>query len=93
MSEQDKCPKCGDSDDCFCKKCGTRLFHRDLRRQLAAAVKRAEKAEATIERLRSGLGMIMRCAGAPDPAGALHTVIQIARRALAAEAAKEHGNG
>lgn len=42
----------------------------------------AEK-DAGIEGLRMGMDMIMRCAGAPDPAGALHTVIAIAKKAIA----------
>ena len=41
--------------------------------------------KAEIERLRFGIDMIMRCAGAPDPVGALHTVIEIARKALDAK--------
>jgi hypothetical protein len=33
-------------------------------------------------KLRTGLDMIMKCAGAPNPVGALHTVIEIAKTAL-----------
>jgi hypothetical protein len=47
-----------------------------------------DEARAEVERLRIGLGAIMSCAGAPDPAGALHTVIELARRALGDEAQK-----
>lgn len=53
----------------------------------------AREQKAIIDRLRIGLGAIMSCAGAPDPVGALHTVIELARRALNGEAVRGVGKG
>jgi hypothetical protein len=54
-----QCPQCLDSSDVtFCGRCGRgalemeRTINVDLRKQLQGAAKRAEKAEAEVERLR-----------------------------------------
>ncbi|MCK9570019.1 hypothetical protein M0R72_13840 [Candidatus Pacearchaeota archaeon] len=51
-----------------------------------AGIFAVEDIEALIkenEKQRDGLEMILKCAGAPNPVGALHTVISIAKQALA----------
>jgi hypothetical protein len=55
---------------------------------------RIECVEAAVEvaRLRFGLDMIVRCADAPDPVGALHTVIVTARKALDGAAGRREGS-
>jgi hypothetical protein len=44
--------------------------------------------DATIAELRMALKIIQSCDGAPDPAGALHVVIRLARQALSGEASQ-----
>lgn len=56
-------------------------------------IRAGEKALAEVAQLRRGLDLIMRCAGAPDPAGALYTVIEIARKALKTAGREEGGDG
>jgi len=59
-----------------CSKCGQLYISKGKRPGMCMQCLEAEN-----ERLNGALDMIMMAAGAPDPAGALHTVIEIARKA------------